>query len=77
VVPPAPAMQRSVSHFAIGTPPGCGAFLDSATMPKPMPTSSPQPAMSYQKSLTPFFVAVLPPPPPPPPPRLMVCNQRN
>ena len=61
------APSSASDHLMAGALPGCGAFFESATMPNPMATSMPQPAMSYHTSLTPPFVAVLPPDPPPPP----------
>ena len=70
--------------YADGGAPGCGAFFAISTMPKPMATSRPHPAMSYQVSLIPLpllplpspaIVALLPPPPPPPPPMLMPCHE--
>ena len=70
------ASSTTSDHLMTGAPPGCGAFFESATMPNPMATSMPQPAMSYHTSLTPPFVAVLPPDPPPPP-SVMVCSRHQ
>lgn len=70
------ASSSASDHLMAGAPPGCGAFFESATMPNPMATSMPQPAMSYHTSLTPPFVAVLPPDPPPPP-SVMVCSRHQ
>jgi hypothetical protein len=72
-----PSLLSSADHLTAGAAPGCGAFFESATMPNPMATSMPQPAMSYHTSLTPPFVAVLPPDPPPPPPSVMVYSNHQ